>query len=211
MTTDTFYSNLSARIESEDNTYTTARSGASLLTISDPPRVGQFFDDPNNEIWESFFNFDTSGLVGATVSAATFSLFARTEQANENFVLEARTEEFGVSITSADWVAGADLGSSTLIAKFENADTVSEVSYTDFVSEAAMLAAIITNGDTKIMVNSSRHREGNAPTGFERIIWESEAAAGTDEDPKLVVTHTHLVLGGSSMAGGEQTLSGGMA
>src|SRR5690606_15732411 len=44
-------------------------------------------------------------------------------------------------------------------------------------------------GVSHTLLNSSRHRTGNAPTGYEYTVFSSAHSSGTTNDPRLVIEH----------------------
>lgn len=194
--TTVFGDTADGRIRSNSGTYSTARAGASLnastVNGSEDNRVGQLFlAGPDFYCWESFFSFDTSAIDDAdTVSAVVLDLDIKSRNVSgSDFTVEARDFDWGASLTTADWIAGADLGSHTLVASV-TASSGSVGSYQTFTSETAFLTVTnIKTGTVHLVVNSSRHRVGTSPSGDENITYTPADAAGTTDDPKLTITH----------------------
>jgi hypothetical protein len=189
MTTTTVYADTSdGKIISEDATYSTCRAGAALsqTTNATADRVGQL---TGYECHELFFRFDTSSIPDTdTVDSAVFSLDGNTDASTTDFTMEARASAWGATLTTADWVAGADLGALTLLASLSTASY--SAGYMDFTSDAAFPANVSKTGYTELLVCSSRHRVGTAPTGNEYVVVTMADTAGTTTDPKLVVVHS---------------------
>lgn len=200
-TVSTFYSGAGdGYLRKYDATYLTARTMASATVVSGSAAllyVGQY---TGYYCWESFIDFDTSAIPDADdVTIAVLSLDGAEDTSATDFTVEARLYDWGGTLGSADAVAGADLGSHTLLASWDTSGY--SASYNDFTSEAAFVSNISKTGTTSLILNSSRHRNGDTPTGGEFVGFWDQGAAGTTEDPKLVVTHapatpkTMLLLG----------------
>ena len=191
-TTTTAYASVDdGYVSSANSTYATARSGGSLSsdTGSSAFSVGQYFNSPTYTCWEGFIDPDTSAIPDTDgISSAVLSLYGTSDQSATNFTNNARLFDWGTSLTTADWIAGASLSAQTLLATFDSASYVDAV-YNDFTSDAAFIANVNKTGETRIILSSSRHEAGNAPTGAEYINWSSANVAGTTQDPKLVVVH----------------------
>jgi hypothetical protein len=169
-------------------TYTTARSTAS---VADGTYlfIGQAL---GYYCGESFLSFITSDVPDdATISAAILSLYVAGEQSVTDFTLEARLRDWGATLTTADWVAGASLSALTLLAS-KSTVGISGAAYLALTSEAAFATNVNKTGTTLLLLDSSRHVAGTTPTGNEYIDCSSSEYAGTTQDPKLVVTYTAL-------------------
>jgi hypothetical protein len=187
MTVSTFYSNTAdGRVSSYDATYATARAGAALNADSagSTMPLGQF---GTYNCYESFISFDTSTIGTDEISSATLSLYAYGDNSVTDFTCHARLKDWGASVTTADWVAGADLSSLPLLASVSTLG-LSTSSYTDFTSESAFLTNINKTGTTGIILSSSRHEAANAPTNNEFVVWYTADQGGSFR-PKLVVVH----------------------
>lgn len=196
MTTYVIYAeNISpVSIQSTNADYATARAGSSLTAYGTTGcDVGQNGEGTpgvpfNFACFESFLSFDTSGITG-TISSVTLSLYGDGDGSGEDFIIEARLHDWGPSLGDTDWVAGADLGSKTLLA---SRATVSGWAgfYNAFASEAAFAANINRSGSTRMVICSSDHREGNAPAtyfNFIRYIGAPAFGGGASPNPKLTI------------------------
>lgn len=181
-------------IESEDEVYSTTRAG-NALAITDGLSVGQYNDDTFGLYGcvESFVSFDTSAIPDvATVSAVDLAMWLTGDSSDTDFTVEARTSDWGVSLASADWVAGASLGGLTLLASINTSGIGATGSYKTYTSQAAFLTAPnLKTGTVYILISSSRHRIGNTPglATFEAVTFASADVSGTTQDPKLTITH----------------------
>jgi hypothetical protein len=193
-TVDTFFSaTTDGRVEGNSATYANAREGTGTInvTTADTSRfIGQFFS-ATYSCYELFFSWDTSAITDSdVVTAVTLDLWLVTDSSTSGFTLEAREHDWGASLTSADYVAGSALGSKTLMASKSTSGIGATGAYKTFTSTAAFLAATnLKTGTVYIMVSSSEHRLGNAPSGTDGVTFSMADNAGTTQDPKLTVTH----------------------
>lgn len=191
MTTSTFYaSTADGQIESSNATYATARSGGTLVanTGGTSVNVGQV---TGYACYEAFLSFDTSTIPdGDIITSVTLSLdgTGATDGSDTDFTINARIYNWGAGLTTADWIAGASLSGNTLVAS-RSTSGWSASGYNALTSEAAFLTAINKTGVTYLVISSSRHEAGTAPTGNEYVGFATAEASGTTHDPKLVVTH----------------------
>jgi hypothetical protein len=96
--------------------------------------VGQTFATPNYTIYEGFYQFDTSGIGDTdTIDSAVFSLHGHTDNSVTDFTINCRLKDWGTGLTTADWVAGADLSALTLLATFATSGFTTS-GYNDFTS-----------------------------------------------------------------------------
>ena len=192
-TTTTAYSSTEdGFVRSTSTTYSTARSGGTLAlnpTLPNIVRVGQLFVTPDYYCYEGFIDPDTSAIPdGDDISSAVLSLYGNTDDSTTNFTVNARLRDWGTTLETADYVAGASLSALTLLATF--ATTGFAVgAYNDFTSDAAFISNVSKTGETRIIITSSRHEAGTAPTDAENVQWDAAEVAGTTQDPKLVVVH----------------------
>lgn len=191
MTTLTVYADLAdGQIQSNNANYSTARSGSALAATTNSATYG-VGQAPTYYIYEIFESFDTSSVpVGSQISAVTLSLYLSSDTSTTDFTHEARVFDWGASLTTADWIAGADLGNYTLVAT--RATSGIAAGYNDF-SDVAFTSNINAGGSTRIIINSDRHRAGTTPTQVETVSWYAADQAGTTNDPKLVVTYSDAV------------------
>jgi len=177
-------------IRSSSATYATARTGSGTLTLNPEGTglySGQLYSSGTYYLDESFFAFDTSGLPDdAIIQTVVLSLWGISSSTLNDRVHEVRAYDWGDTVTTGDWISGADLGSSTLVASLADEDFAYET-YAAFTSEAAFLTAINKTGVTRLVMASSRLRLGTAPTGLERESW---AGGEATDPPKLVITYT---------------------
>jgi hypothetical protein len=190
MTTLTVYSDASdGRIESSSTVYATARTGANFV-ISDSVSansIGQTFETPTYYVREMFLNFDTSSIPDTdTIDSVVLSMYGFQDLSDTDFTMEAYLKDWGASLDTGDWVAGADLGAQTLLATLA-VTVVPTNAYTAFTSESGFVNYVNKTGLTRLMLSSSRTRAGTTPTGFEAVSWNMSESANK---PKLVVNHS---------------------
>lgn len=187
MATYTIYSDTAdGYLESFDATYATARAGSGSInvdTTSTSIYVGQL--SGTYYCIESFVSFDTSSVVGV-VSSATLSLYGKDDGSATDFTMTAATRDWGATLTTGDFVAGASLSGLTTVATFATSG-FSIAGYNVFTSTGSFLSAINIGGTTRLIVYSSRHSGNNTPTGNEYVGCYSADQTGTTNDPRLVV------------------------
>ena len=129
-------------ISSYDNTYNTARSGGgSLAANTDEVFLLQGQDKSGDYYyWLSYIQFDTSSAAGY-VSVAELSLYKYYTVKTQAFTVWVAQYDWGASLTTGDFVAGADLSALTKVASIASAD-IATGAYSTFGSEAAFLAAV---------------------------------------------------------------------
>lgn len=198
MTTSVIYADATdGYIDSGNAAYATARSGGTLSvdTTATNYQIGQY-ESKGYHCDESFAQFNTNIGSGASISSAVLSLyggFGKSVTApGAEFTIEARVHDWGVALTSADWVAGASLSAKTLVAHFASSGWVT-AAYNDFVNDA-MPANVNKTGQTLLLLDSSRHVGNNTPgsTGTEYVQPYSTDQTGTTTDPKLTLTYTNV-------------------
>lgn len=180
-----------AYIDSSSLTYSNARAGTGIgldVVTGTSLLVGQTsaFD-----CYEAFVSFDTSAIAdAATVSVVTLSLWLVTDSSATDFTVNVRDRDWGASVTTADFVAGASLSASgTLVASIGSSGIGSTGAYKDFTSQAAFLSVTnIKTGTVHLLLDSSRQEGNNTPSGNEFLEFSSADTSGTTQDPKLTIT-----------------------
>lgn len=202
-------------ITSSNETYVTARAGTGTLQVDTEytaVNVGQWNGGSSFQIYEAFFQYDTSALPDASfVSTVKEELYLYSDHTATDYTEEVRAFDWGDTLTTADWIAGANLGNYTLLS---SKSVNPSAGYNEFPTSAAFIAAINKTGSTRLFHSSSRHRIGNEPSGAEFTLWYSTDETGTDKDPKLTIDY--YIGGGSesttkisAIGGGYQALYGG--
>lgn len=191
-TVSTFYSGAAdGYVESGHATYATARSGGTVGPNSAIASlyIGQY-KLGNYQCIEGFISFDTSALTDSdTISSAALGLYGSGNFSTTDFTIEARVQDWGATLTTADWVAGADLSAKTRVATFATSG-FSTSAYNDFAEDGTNFQSNVNKtGTTYLILVSDKLVSGTAPTGDEYVGVYSADQAGTTQDPKLVVTH----------------------
>lgn len=194
MTVTVVYSDSSdAEVSSTDATYTTARSGSALVAnTGTDPAVGQLHGISGYTCYETFLRFDTSAIPdGDVVSAATVAIGRSNDSTGTDFTLEARARDWGATVETADFVAGASLGGLTLLASTNAGTMTAGGVLTTLTSTGSFPGAINKTGFTSMVLVSDRHRSADVPGNFtnEFIRIYPGDNPGTTLDPTLTVTH----------------------
>jgi len=141
------------------------------------------------EVNESFLGFDTSSIPdGDTVSAAVLRVTSSGDSSSTDFDIQARLRDWGTSVTTADYVAGANLSGLTLLGSYATSSGFTANTGYDF-SDTAMAANVNKTGSTRMLLCSSRTVGNNAPTGDEWVHIYAADYTGTTRDPVLTVTY----------------------
>ncbi len=202
-TVSTFFSETSdGLIQSRHATWDTARDGTGFTTLtataSSAVAIDRNFDGADYRPVESFYQFDTSALPDAdTVSVVTFTLTSEGSKGvdDDGEDLEARTLDWGATLTSADWQdlnPESNWTSLPLQAKIARTAWVgSDGTDNNFTSEAGFPAAVNKTGTTFLVVSNSLSANAVGPTNGDALnigAYYSDEA-GTANDPLLTVTH----------------------
>lgn len=181
-------------IRSANATYSTARSSGTLtLFTTNPAYVGQRYVSGEYRLYEALLAFDTSGIPNdATVTAATLILDGYGGTLTQDFTIQARAYDFGATVATGDWVSGnpsdtPSIDDYTLLATFDTTGWTTGGADNSFSSESAFPGAINVTGETRIVLGSSRHLNGDTPSGdneYATFYW------ATDHYPQLDITYT---------------------
>jgi len=166
----TFYPTAeSGNLESISATYATARDGGGTLNEGAGGQPGQtLVAGPLYYCWETFVAFDTSGIPdGATISAATLEVYGWYDNSTTNFTLQARTYDYGATLTTADFRTAAQLSAATLLASIAVTSVTFSAYDTWTESGTALRDAISKTGETRMVICSDRHVAGTTPTNDE--------------------------------------------
>lgn len=174
--------------------YADARSGAGSFTSSTTgitARVGQNLFGGDYRVYELFFGFDASAIGDTdTINDADLDFWGTSDLSDTDFTIEARASDWGGSLTSADWVAGADLGALTLLADLSTASFSTGAYNTLTPSGANLTSWVSLTGVSYLLLCSDRTGANTAPTGNEQVLVNTANANGTTNDPKLTVDYT---------------------
>ena len=178
------------RVYGADATYATARSTAGASSVDG--LVGQVFVGATYYCDELFLEFDTSAIPdGAVITSAVLSLYGKTNEAGTAFNVIAAIRDYGTTLETGDYVAGASLSGLTTVASFASSGFTTS-GYNDF-ADVALPANVDKTGVTRLILYSDRQAAGTAPSGFERLEFFLSNEAGTFRDPQLVVVYTDSV------------------
>jgi hypothetical protein len=195
----------SGALFSYDAAYANARAGTGTLAVqgAGDARIGQrLTTDPTYQVWQYELEFDLASIAGATISAAILSLFVTAVDGTPGYVIEVRMHDYGTSITTADFVAGASLSSKTLVAQWTSANPDTE--YKTF-TDVAMPANLVAGSLNRMILVGARQTSNNAPTDAEYITAYYDNTGGDPTRPKLDITYT---AGGGPAGAREMTLLG---
>lgn len=177
-------------IFSGNTSYATARSGSGLYVASTSglyAYCGQDRSGSNRYIYETFFAFDLSAVSGSA-SSAVLSLHGTYDGSTTDFTIEVRAKTWtGSGLTTADWVAGADLAALTLLASRSSSGFTAS-GYNAFTSEAALLTAVDLHGSLEILCCSAEQTNNSDPTTSEYVGFQTSDTSGTSQDPKIDIT-----------------------
>lgn len=186
-----------------DGNYEGARDG-SVNLVADTTgvilRVGQRFAAAAGGryfVYEAFLNFDlfAAGLLSTdTVSAVTLSMWPTTDLSTTDFTVEAWSNNWGATLTTADWINCALVETAPVIATRATSD-ISTGSYNDFTEvgtslKDAISTALAGDGVLRIALVSDNTRLDAGPFGNEYVEFSSADETGTTQDPKLVITYS---------------------
>lgn len=215
MTTTTIYASTtnSALVTSRNATYTTARAGSNKA-VNLPNSVLSFnpcnsFVSPNYFCQEVLFDFDTSSIPDtATINSVTLQVYTIASR-SVTFTVECRIYDFGSSITTADYVPGANIGTYTLVATLASSSLVNG-SYVSFTENGTNFRDNINKtGSTRLLISLDKTRLGTVPTDANyQANFDDPDDATTTKRPILVIDYTNTYT--QSNAGTTGTLSGSL-
>lgn len=159
--------------QSDSTTYSTARAGSSLsadttsnFVLAGQEKIGSsFFCDEAFYQWAYTAVPTNEELVTARIALRFYNTNG-TSSVHRNF--EVREKDWGTGLTTADWVAGDDLASLDAMGAVH--DLSSGVApFKEYQLARDTLLERIRSGVSplRVLVNTDRHRNGNAPTGEE--------------------------------------------
>lgn len=171
-------------------------SGATAMAVwlAEDPVVGKFKSQQR-----VIATFDTSALGGAVPTAATLSFTLNGKYDGNSYGDAFAANVYSANpaspnaITAADY-AIANFGVATPFSTAIPWSAWTVAAYSDFVLNAAGLAAINKSGITKFGVLSTFDATGSGPTSAGRniqtaVTLESADQSGTTKDPKLTITY----------------------
>src|ERR1035437_808320 len=174
-----------------NSTYATARSGGTKFAApgGNFTNVGQEYYSGNYTIRESFLQFNTSTIGSDAVSSAVLSAYCYSKNITGSaFTVNARIYNWGASLDTGDYIAGASLTGNTLVAHLATGSFTTSA-YNNLTNDA-FPANINGAGTTYVVLDSSRVEAGNTPTAFEEIGIRMASSTGGTNTPYLTITHT---------------------
>jgi hypothetical protein len=180
-------------VRCEDAVYANARAGTGTLTAANPASnlmtIGSHSESGGIfTCREGFISFDTS-LITETPSIALY-----TEMSTSVFtgpggaVGHLRVRDYGSSVETSDFVAGADLPALTLVARIAQVDQLPVDVYHTW-ADVAMAANIVPGGITRL-IGSIKAMEDNVAIGAglqDSFSCRSSDYAGTATDPYMTL------------------------
>lgn len=198
--------------------YETARAGTDSLTTNTHLLVGQTQDNSITywDCYQSFLNFNLTGIgiPALTVfTSATLSLYLEADGSTTNFNVEARTSNWGSSVDTADFVAGASLSGLTLLASVGTGSLIG--AYNPFTESGTALrdasaTALAGDGIVRMLLDSDNQANDSPPTLDENVIFESTTSA-SGHPPRLTLSYYLQVADAQTQsASGSVTPSGAL-
>jgi hypothetical protein len=201
-------------IYTSDASYANTRSGTGLTahTTETALSVGQDLNG-TYEGYEGFLSFDTSAIPNnATITNVELGMYGSTDNSTQDFTVVVKAYDWGTSLTTADYVAGASLtglgGAGTELLLYTTLNGWSTSAYNICSDGGAVCSAINKSGITRFILYSDRFANNNTPTTFEQVQMHSGNQTGTERRPKLTITYTEV---SQSLTGSMGTLSGTLA
>jgi hypothetical protein len=150
----------------DTSTYLGARSGTGVA--SGGGSVGYVSADFGGKdgiifnFFQAFLEFDTSSIVG-TITSATLRVHVTSDVSTVDFTIQARLYDYGASLTTGDWLAGASIGASTLLASRSSAG-VSDAALNDLTESGTNLQTNINrSGMTRIVLVTDQQSSASDP------------------------------------------------
>jgi hypothetical protein len=169
--------------------YTTVHNSATGSTYTELPaldysQIGQVFDDPDYGIYRTVIDFDTAFIPdNATPTSAKVMLYGAYDYSDTDFYIRIQnwTEPEGISTADYDAFDGVNYDNGLFNTASWTLGAYNNVTLTNF-------DVIDLQGDTDIMVRSSRDVNSNSSTGSEYISFY--AWIDGSKKPTLEVTYT---------------------
>ncbi len=165
---------------------------------------------------QAFMQFDTSVVPDDEEITSVRLTWFPTLTATGNELLEARFVDWGGTIETSDFIAGASLGDAPLLATFDptSANDYGQPMWGTFVPTEDFASYINVTGNTRIHVSSREQRLGNAPTGS--MSHQLDLSPSSRAPTLIVVTgwdpEVYGGQGGWNTSNGEEmTVKGGIA
>ncbi|MCC6381814.1 MAG: hypothetical protein IT304_04855, partial [Dehalococcoidia bacterium] len=188
MATLTVYSDAAdGYLRSNSGTWSVARAGTGGQLV-DGTRIQIGGSSTAYYVREAFVSFDTSSIPdAATITSVVLSLYGLADSSTFDTELRARSYDWGATLEFADWIPGANLTTYTLLATYPTS-AWSITGYNDFSENGSSFRSAINKiGTTPIVVHCHTLESASAPSIPEHVEAQPSEAAGTTQDPKLVV------------------------
>lgn len=173
--------------------------GATLAvdTAATTAKIGQQHEGGGGlQSWQyqTFLRFDTSVIpANAVIKKIELKVMFSYVTIQDPFVIEARSYDWGATLTTADYVKGSLLSSKQLLGKFNAADKIVYEQYCSFITSPEFQDNINRSGFTPMILVSQNSTDGydepyggTAKSNFHQI-YTSNATTG--KKPQLVITY----------------------
>lgn len=200
-----------AMLESSNDAYADARVGTNVVKVDGSGNYpGQKFETDDNRfyVFESMLAFDTRGVPeSAAITDVGLEVDVVEDGSGVDFALEVYAYDFGATVETGDWVDPSEIAGLTLVATLDTATISGPGTYRFVENGDAFVDAVDPDGDTRLVVIASRHRDGTQPSGDEWVDFtDSETdppvlqvgydlAPGTPSGHDLVTTHGYDAAG----------------
>lgn len=165
--------------------YLTARSTATTAHDAAGVQLGQAYGGGGYTCAEGFLFFDLSAYLPSMRRDTAISMFLKTQSdaSTPDFTIKAQIKTWQIAVTTADWVAGASLSATTYFTANTSAAVVDQ--FLELTYEGPTLPYLGMTTEEWLLY-SSRHKNGDVPTGPESIAFYPVTTAGTTSDPYMV-------------------------
>jgi hypothetical protein len=169
--------------------YLDARAGANIMTDS-YGYAGRDVAAGTYYVFDLYASFDTAVVPDDDViTDVVLSLNLEEDGSTTDFTMEARLFDWGASLTTADWVNGADLAALPLLATLPTAGIGATGAFKDFTSESAFIGAINSTGSTRMLICCAGKRSAT-PNADSEYLKFTPGNDGTEAlRPLLTITH----------------------
>lgn len=150
----------------------------------------------NNQDYDQYFaQFDTSSIGdGDDIDSVDLSMVVNdlSGLTGPAWTFEVREFDWGATVTTGDFRAGAGLGSLPLLATFASGSFVDEVRFTCTENGTVFRDNINKTGDTRLVCTTSRQRLAQFEDANTNNVVNIDTAdrPGTTDDPRLIVNHS---------------------
>lgn len=180
-------------IDSSDNTYATARSGAGTKTLPSTASthgvVGQADIGATYHVYEQLHQFDASGLAATDLVTSANFRFTTSDPppgVSPGWDLEIRQSDWGTVAQTSDYVSGADLSGLPRFGTVADMDKPPAARWLR-AGTTALVTELATPGDIRVLLSSSRERLNREPSEFENRDLYGQNASNADRRPRLEI------------------------